>query len=329
MVYLKTRTFAKAVILFEILVLVGIGFYFLRTPADVVIESPLPKASVTAVDTDASNKKLQHYYTLTPGHDLVTDDSWLPSTATHTVTTQGFNERRLYATTTPEDVTRILMLGHSYVFGMYVNTDANYSEQLEDIIHERCRTNVEVINAGMPGYDVEYTNAWYEEHASQFGADTIVWLMDQGLETINEVTFPLNEQCLRRVSQDEYNKVQSGGDVSHPCSDEAVAVLYNQMTRDEILSYQGTILERTLADDTIKWVLMQVRDTAYVGRYLEGLAREHDHVYSVTLADDTDSKPYRLPDYHPNPKGHRYIAEQLFEYLTREQLLSCSDSGHS
>lgn len=64
------------------------------------------------------------------------------------------------------DVFRVLAVGDSFMYGMYVHNPLTFPARLEETLNERLKTRVQVLNAGMPGYTI---------------TDELAYLRDKGL----------------------------------------------------------------------------------------------------------------------------------------------------
>lgn len=97
----------------------------------------------------SSDSPLKYYYTLKPNLPESDSPDWLPYKAVYTINSDGLNERRDYTVAKDQGTFRIVTLGDSFTFGHFVNTSDNWTEKLEDLLHNdaKCRgKNFEVIN---------------------------------------------------------------------------------------------------------------------------------------------------------------------------------------
>jgi lysophospholipase L1-like esterase len=76
----------------------------------------------------------------------------------------------------PKDpgTTRILILGDSFTFGWGVPYEEAYGPQTERLLRKRLGREVEVIPAGIPGYDTETELAWLETFGWDLEPDLVV-----------------------------------------------------------------------------------------------------------------------------------------------------------
>jgi len=157
----------------------------------VKLRSTITKAALvlatTALTLLAVEGVLRAVYTLPPGHAeqwrtdrlLPVDDPKLqfvnrPRAGDDPVGPEGFRgiapprERR-------PGVPRIFVLGDSVTFGTGVAPTRTYSARLEALLAERLGGPVEVINAGVPGYDIVQVAALYRRRVRDFTPDIVVY----------------------------------------------------------------------------------------------------------------------------------------------------------
>ncbi|HLV37165.1 MAG TPA: SGNH/GDSL hydrolase family protein [Spirillospora sp.] len=65
-----------------------------------------------------------------------------------------------------DGVVRILAIGDSFTYGMYVHNQETFPARLEEVLNQRLENRVQVLNAGVPGYTI---------------ADELSYLLDKGL----------------------------------------------------------------------------------------------------------------------------------------------------
>lgn len=91
----------------------------------------------------------------------------------HVVNDQGFRGPEL-STTAPEGTLRIAALGDSHTFGHGVDETETWPRILEGLLVEHSPAPVEVLNAGVDGYDPEQELAWLRKQVLPFGPDLVL-----------------------------------------------------------------------------------------------------------------------------------------------------------
>jgi len=76
------------------------------------------------------DSELQYFYEPEP-NTIENVNPWVPYKAIYTINSDSLNERFDYTTKKPDKTFRIVTLGDSYTYGLYVDTENNYSEKLD------------------------------------------------------------------------------------------------------------------------------------------------------------------------------------------------------
>jgi lysophospholipase L1-like esterase len=86
---------------------------------------------------------------------------------------QRFRADREFSLSPPRGVTRIAVLGDSFVFGWGVEARESFPAQLESVMRSRGR-DVEVINAGIPGHSMGEKAIWYRDAVARFRPSVVI-----------------------------------------------------------------------------------------------------------------------------------------------------------
>jgi len=322
---MKKKWVIGIIIIFQILIiLIIIHWLVIKRSTSQYIVSPI-KDNLTKINQTTD---LKHFYTLSPNTVNIDTDSWLPEQATQTITSQGFNERYVYATQTPNNTLRIITLGNSFTYGMYINTADNYPEKLEDDLNLMCsQRKFEVINGGVIGYDATYAMKLYTSRMEVFKPKIVVWLINQGLGSINEIQIPINNECANNTAPEVYNKINLDGSVSHPCSELTNTSLKERMSLEEIIDYHNPVFKKMIRDTDTQWLLLTLRyEKSLIKEILQDLDEKFPHIHYAEISSDLSSHSENvLPDSHPNKIGHEKIAKEIKNILINKNLLSCNN----
>ena len=87
---------------------------------------------------------------------------------------QGFRDDGEHPWTKPPGVIRILGLGDSFTFGWGVALEESFLKKLEGTLEIRTGMNIETINAGTPGWNLDNYYVYYKEIGVRYAPDFIV-----------------------------------------------------------------------------------------------------------------------------------------------------------
>jgi hypothetical protein len=151
---------------------------------------------------------LRYYYEPKPdSQDSDGQPSWLPYKPIYTINADGLNDRYNYSLNKPVDTYRIIALGDSFTFGMWLNTADSWPELLEDRLNSEkpCAlySKYEVLNLGVKGYDIQYEVEWFRLHAIKYTPDMVVWLL-------HDNDFTEIEEQLRTYEHEIYDRIPQG-----------------------------------------------------------------------------------------------------------------------
>lgn len=274
--------------------------------------------------SDSAN--LHFFYEPKPNSINTYNPHWLGYEIKNTINSDGLNERKDYSISKPDKTYRIVTLGDSFTYGMYVKTPENYSEVLEDLLNNNLSCSnykkFEVINLGVGGYDIEYSVYRFMKRGTKYSPDLVVWLINYwNFERINEYLRPIMDK-LGKEGIPLYNEATH----KYELSDVANRAVQKRIDIDYILKYnngllvkirekyKGHILILTLPNFPPKYKNLIDRV------YLQDPSKFH---YNPLNIDIKRNNQYRLEDDHPNKAGHTKIAEDLFDYLLKNFLTDC------
>lgn len=271
------------------------------------------------------DKELKYFYEPKPHTVQESSEEWLPDKAVYTINADGLNERSDYPVENPVKTFRIMTLGDSFTFGQYVDTEENYPEKLEDLLNRKlpCADikKFEVINLGVPGYDPEYSAHRFKTRGQKYEPDLLLWFIpDNDFSTINE-------QMWKKMNYYNFKLRLSGVKDTHyvngeyfPAYRKAVDDLLREYGAKGIMDYQYRQLINVLNlfSRPIVFLIPPAMPDEYLD-LLQGLPKLRENVHLLNL-DNYDV----LVDGHPNAKGYTQIAQQLFDYLTREKFIPCN-----
>lgn len=260
---------------------------------------------------------------------------WLPYVPKYTINSDTLNERYDYHVKKDLGVFRIITLGDSFTFGENVDTKNNYSEQLEDLLNARCLKNrYEVINLGVPGYDIQYMNERYKQRGAKYKPDLVIMLFG------DFQLFRINEELIK--TEKDITKSNPNLD-SLSITIKASKDLISNLGWDSILEWQRSQIKSLINsidskelivkfpfqcnNDKYNWYTQTFECwpfIAYNNIFKEIVGNSSKNKSISFLNDFVWKKNYSLPDGHPSVEGHKAIAADVFQYLTKNKLIPCS-----
>jgi hypothetical protein len=194
---------------------------------------------------------------------------------------------------------------------MNVDTGKSWPDKLETLLNDSpictAGTNFEVINLGVPGYDIEYTIERFIGRGMKYSPDLVVWFPTE-YERVLEKMIPKFKDFesnyflkAKRTSVKELGK-------------ENIIKRQQQAVDRFIDSYSGNLLiiksafERSEYDSEFKKPFIKRPKTIYV---------EEERLW-----DSLEPSSY-LPDRHFSERGHMLFAEKIYKLLNDKKDLFC------
>lgn len=239
-----------------------------------------------------------------------------PGTGTK-INSDGINSVREYSLEKDRGTFRILSIGDSHTFGMYVDNFHNYPEILEDLLNSGGRCNqydkYDVINLGFWGDDIKYSIYRYQKKGIKYNPDLVIWYVKRDdFEEIKDDVETLVSAC--------QDKIQINDQVAASnCVDSAYKEYYStanlnlnkkenfNVLADFVKHYKGKLLFFTYSDEEPDII-----------KFLELLSSKN-----IYLVDNLKyNQISRFGDGHPDATGYRLIAADLKKYIS-ENILNC------
>lgn len=316
--------FKKIILLLVVLIEILSGSFFLFDyyQKESLKKKILGVETVATIDKSKTSliesKQFKYYWQYNPGDDIEDFPVWLPDKVINHINDDGLNDRYDYQIEKKPNIYRIITLGDSFTYGHFVDTKNNWTEQLEDLLNNYaldCQyDSFEVINLGMPGYDIPYIVQRYKEVGQKYDPDLILWFESgSGFYRLNEFLQPIIEDCLD-------TELAQKKDSYRPCWDMAEDILekkYSLWDRSEIF--------KEYYDDFFNLVDMKKTNVIYY-KPLYGEEKDIADMWQERYSDakfiplvPTLKEEELLLDGHPNKDGHQSMAKHIFEYLKSEK----------
>ena len=305
-----------SLIVFSLLTIVfsiTVAGLFYNLLVDQPIASEISKEDIK----ESSTEKLEYYWEYESTQEIVDNPDWLETPATYHINDDGFNDLSNYQTEKPDNSFRIITLGDSFTFGHFVDTGKNWTEQLEAMLNKtECRKkydSVEIINLGMPGFDIEYLVERYKSKGAKYNPDLILWLeLGSGFSRFSELSQPLIRAC-----EEETDRLRLVKDAipNYACWNWASNKISSSYTRTEL----DTLIQDSLAefdsfakDSQVNFYFQQDAEEQYNSTIQKYTGFDFNLFFTVPNLKSSEL----LPDGHPNRQGHTAIAQHIYDSLS-------------
>ncbi|MEJ0021023.1 MAG: SGNH/GDSL hydrolase family protein [Candidatus Doudnabacteria bacterium] len=317
---MKQKSVFTGLVIFEILIIVFLAFNYIKREK-ILHETTVHPLNKADFQFTISND-LKHFYEPKPNVSLKNKPDWLDYESTNTINSDSLNERYDYTTEKPPATYRIITLGDSMTFGLYLDTNDNFSERLEDMLNSnlQCKNikKFEVINLGVGGYDARYVLERYILRGQKYNPDLVAWfLLDRSLSVYADMFYdvldyydnlanysPNPEQLAFRAQREEYNQKNIGEIENYEIN---ALTSIRKYFNNKLLFFTSPGLLSSENVNKIKGLTGASQNTFF-----------DDKIGNLT----DDNNIVRPGDPHPNAAGSKIIAQDLYNYLT-QNLIDC------
>lgn len=287
--------------------------------------NPIPKETLDF----PKDSQFKYFYEPKPNSIAIYNQVLLPEgyDSPATINADSLNERFDYSPEKPQGVFRIITLGDSYTYGLYVNTRENYPERLEDLLNMRmsCQNikKFEVINLGVGGYDIEYSVNRYKMRGQKYNPDLVLWfLISNDFFEINEILQPKVNQYRKEMLADKdlLSKFYAKGEF-YPWWKKARQELSEEFNKLGGLKYQKAAIEKI--NYYYKGKLMFVTHSTLEESYISALRHFADLRSGTYIYDGLAFNYDHFVDWHPTSNGYEKIAGEIFNYIKNNNIIPC------
>ncbi len=247
------------------------------------------------------------------------------------INADGLNQIPNYTATKSAGVYRIVTLGDSFTFGQNVNTEDNYPSQLEKKLNSSLKcTNIkkfEVINLGVYGYDIAYSVERYKLRGQKYNPDLILWfIINTDWTRLDELQIPKTASFDAQLqASGEEAKLEKQGIFYKGWEEAQQQILQTLGGERNILRLQKKYLESV--NDYYKGPLILFNFPSQDVNSLNiinGFVKDRQHTYFYgNLANIYQNQKYYLGDSHPSSQGYTLIVNDLYNYLTQNNIIPC------
>jgi lysophospholipase L1-like esterase len=272
-------------------------------------------------------QELKYYWTLQTGEWTENPKHIVPYTITYKINDDGLRENKNYQVQKPKKTFRIVTLGDSFTYGLHVNLEDIWPKVLEKKFltqnYDCDIENIEVINLGVSGFDVQYIAQRYKDLGKKYDPNLVLWFESgTGFDRNVELTTALTNKCIKERTEEEIIKDKKEYDEYSNCLVKA----YNKVNEDYSLNqlfnfakegYSNYFSENTKKNTIIFYTTFT--EQRFSSQILD-LKNTYPNTPMLPLVEELD-KSKLLPDDHPTIQGHKIIAESIFDYLNTKDIL--------
>lgn len=214
----------------------------------------------------------------------------------------------------------IIALGDSFTYGEFVNRNDNWVSLLSAQM-EVWKT-MRVVNFGVEGYDIEYAVERFRIRGAKYDPKLVIWfLKGDDFISITEKLSPIVEEEKEIFKKTE---MSDPADLVLP-KNGAESPTYIKRALDRYIKSFGGIKKVYEYQEKKLRSLRKYYKGPLLIMYLN-IKDEHLEILNKWKKDDKDVHLFSVsqleedqvfPDSHPNEKGHKRIARELFEFLKK------------
>ncbi len=309
-------------IIVQCFVIIGLFFFIYKKKLN---EKPTINALSAKTISRDNQSSYTYYYELPANTELKEIITNSPYNTINYVNSDTLHELKDYPVIKEEDTYRIITLGDSFTFGLFVKTHENWTELLEKQLSEEVKCKkIEVINLGVSGYDIQYSIERFRIRGQKYNPDLVIFFLR------GEDIWQLNDKMRASIEKIEkaMGNISDHGNLNAGFAWETVFKRFqNDMSEDELIKIQSTNLvelNKYYQGDLLLMALPTEQDLLVT--VLENYISRNDNSTLLQLKTDLeqDSSLVFPNDGHPNQAGHTLIAGELTEYVMNNYV-NCND----
>jgi hypothetical protein len=293
-----------------------------KSSVNVISINPIKKSTLIFEPSE----DLKYFYEPKP-NTIERVNDWVPYKGTYTINSDALNERRDYPVVKPPKTYRIITLGDSFTYGLYVDTKDNWTEVLEDSLNNRTCPDInkfEVINLGVHGYDTRYEIERYRKRGVKYKPDLVVWTFRDFLR-IDEKLIPLTRDYQDKIDR---GKIKKDKENYYQGAELAWKDIIDNFGEEKIVKYQKESLKsfnQYYSGNLLVVPFWRIKSGTEDEKILTEFVEGRDRSYFYEGLEKLPDKEMVFPnDGHPNTDGHAYIADRIYDYLTQSPILPCN-----
>ncbi len=278
---------------------------------------------------DDQTNEFKYFYEPKPNNNDVWNPDWLEYKVVNHINSDSLNEENDYPVIKPQNTFRIITLGDSFTYGLYVETKNNYSKVLERLLNNNIKClnidRFEVINLGVGGYDIGYTVKRFEKRGLKYHPDLVIWLLNfWNFDVYNESILPIQDALRDKFLKEglrDFDDSKREYSITEKIR-ETIRQQYGQdymydKNKDELHKIKNFYKGKMLIVSLDKLPIKQEKDIQEI------LINSTPTIYHSLDLDYSQHREYQLLDFHSSVEGHRVIAMEILKYLKLQYLNGC------
>jgi len=271
---------------------------------------------------------LKYFHEPAPDRKLTYEFSWT-GLVENGVNKDALKDRFNYSIKKASNVFRIITLGDSFTYGLHVSTADIWPEKLEDLLNSNLSCSkykkFEVINLGEQAYDIQYEVERFKIRGIKYNPNLLVWMvLDNDFSYIEEELGPsLSNGAAELVRR---GVTPASSNYGFSLYTYAINEFRKKWDEGETLDFQMHKLEEF--DKYYNGSLVfyglgnySLDNSQYIDAITEFSGNRKTTYFYRSNNPSWDE--YLLLDDHPNKKGHKLIARDIFDYLMKNKLIPC------
>jgi lysophospholipase L1-like esterase len=219
----------------------------------------------------------------------------------------------------PNNTIRIIVLGDSYTEGVGVEINETYSKQLEILLNNNSKTNIEVFNFGVSGYNtLDEVNIFFEKGV-KYNADII--LIGYLYNDID------NQTQIRKITNYLLEKKKLPGNENLDIWKEKRKIIQKERThvshseQFKIINESLNLLASNINEEIEVLIFSFWGTPKWQNEFLNSICKKRGwHIIQLNwiqnkYLEDVDIHP---KDAHPSRFAHNLVAKKLYSYLISE-----------
>ena len=316
------------IIIFIQLIIIGfIGF-------KIYLKAPLVLGKSTIIPLKKNQLEFtpsvfKFFYEPKPSQHIEVQTLWTPFKARYVINVDSLHDRFNYQTEKPPKTYRIVTLGDSFTYGMFVYTEDNWTEKLEDTLNElKCNNidNFEVINLAVGGYDIEYAVERFKIRGKKYNPDLILWLLkDDDMNFINELMMEDEEYYANELHRtNKYDELVNQG-INYPSWKYAYEDMLKEIGSEAIRNRQKNAMAKLFSLYEGKLIFATFKnDRRELENFLSEFSDNKNRIIFDGIRDIYKEETLFFGhDGHPSIQGHAAIAEDMFNFLKQNNSFTC------